>query len=303
MSAKTKRLLRFYEDELHVRYGERTVPEYLSHVKAFVGWLSDRGIELPEVRAEDLQTYQNELLGQKKKDGKPYSLSYHHYRLTAMKSLFRFLYRRGYILHDPSRSLEFKVKEKRLPRVILTEKEALQLIESADEKSPSGLRDRAVLETLYATGIRVTELANLNFWDVDVEEKILRVVLGKGRKDRNVPLTTTAAGAIAVYLEKGRPKLVSSNKPYLFLADKGGRLQRAVLSRIVQKYAQKAGIEKRVTCHTFRHSVATHLLKGRADIRHIQMLLGHESLQTTQRYTKVEISDLKRVIERAHPRS
>ena len=132
---------------------------------------------------------------------------------------------------------------------------------------------------------------------------MLRVVLGKGRKDRNVPLTTTAAEAISIYIEKGRPKLVNSNHTNLFLADKGGRLQRAVLSRIVQKYAQKAGIEKRVTCHTFRHSVATHLLKGRADIRHIQMLLGHESLQTTQRYTRVEISDLKRVIERAHPRN
>ena len=156
MSAKTKRLLGFYEDELHVRYGERTISEYRSHVKAFSGWLSAQNIELPDVRTEDLQTYQNELLGQKRKDGKPYSLSYHHYRLTVVKSLFRFLYRRGYILHDPSKSLEFKVREKRLPRVILTEKETLDLIDSADEKTPSGLRDRAVLETLYATGIRVT---------------------------------------------------------------------------------------------------------------------------------------------------
>ena len=279
------------------------MPEYRSHVRAFLGWLFDRGIELPEVRTEDLQTYQTELLGQKKKDGKPYSMGFHQYRLKAVKSLFRFLYRRGYLLHDPSSSLEFKAREKRLPRVILTEDEALRLIESADEKSPSGLRDRAVLETFYATGIRVTELANLNLWDVDIEEKMLRVVLGKGRKDRNVPLTTAAAEGIAVYLEKGRPGLVSLDKPYLFLADKGGRLQRAVLSRIVQKYAEKAGIEKHITCHTFRHSVATHLLRGRADIRHIQMLLGHESLQTTERYTRVEISDLKRVIERAHPRS
>jgi integrase/recombinase XerD len=303
MSAKTKRLLRFYEDELHVRYGERTVPEYQSHARAFLNWLSERNIEILDVRTEDLQRYQNELLGQRKKDGKPYSLGFHQYHIKVVKSFFRFLYRHGYILHDPSSSIDFKVKEKRLPRVILTEKEALRLIETASEKNPSGLRDRAILETLYATGIRVTELANLNLWDVDTEEKMLRVVLGKGRKDRNVPLTTTAAEAIAVYLEKGRPKLVSSSKPYLFLADKGDRLQRAVLSRIVQKYAKKVGIEKRVTCHTFRHSVATHLLRGRADIRHIQMLLGHESLQTTQRYTRVEISDLKRVIERAHPRN
>jgi integrase/recombinase XerD len=303
MSAKTKRLLRFYEDELHVRYGERTVPEYQSHARAFLNWLCELNIELLDVRTEDLQTYQNELLGQKKKDGKPYSLGFYQYRIKVVKSFFRFLYLHGYILHDPSSSIDFKAKEKRIPRVILTEEEALRLIESADEKSPSGLRDRAALETFYATGIRVTELANLNLWDVELEEKMLRVILGKGRKDRNVPLTTAAAEAIAVYLEKGRPKLVSSNNPYLFLADKGGRLQRAVLSRIVQKYARKAGIEKHITCHTFRHSVATHLLRGRADIRHIQMLLGHESLQTTQRYTRVEISDLKRVIERAHPRS
>ena len=124
--------------------------------------------------------------------------------------------------------------------------------------------------------------------------------MGKGKKDRFVPLTTAASEAIDVYLELGRPPTKS---PYLFLADKGGKLHRMALSKIIGVYAKKAKIKKHVTCHTFRHTVATHLLKGRADIRQIQKLLGHRSLKTTERYTRVEISDLKEVVARAHPRA
>jgi integrase/recombinase XerD len=303
MSAKMKRLLRLYEDELPSRYSERTAPQYLSQVLVFLGWLSHRDLELTDVRTEDIEAYLNDELGQKRPDGKPYSLSTHQKRLLAVKSLFQCLYRRGYLLHDPSSSIGFKIKMKRLPRVILTEKEARKIIDAARDTTPEGLRDRAILETFYGTGIRVTELANLTLEDADTEEKTLRIVLGKGQKDRNVPLTTAAAEAIAAYVESGRSKLVRSTRVrYLFVGNQGGWLHRAVLSRIVQRYAEKAGIKKHVTCHTFRHSVATHLLRNRADIRHIQMLLGHESLQTTQLYTRVEISDLKKVIERAHPR-
>ena len=132
---------------------------------------------------------------------------------------------------------------------------------------------------------------------------MLRVVLGKGRKDRNVPLTRAAAEAIEAYLVKGRPKLVAPGRVrYLFLPDRGGKMDRATACRIVRQWACEAGVKKHVTRHTFRHTVATHLLKGGADIRHIQALLGHASLGTTQRYTRVEVSDLKQVIERAHPR-
>jgi integrase/recombinase XerD len=297
------KLLRRYEEHMRCHYAERTAPEYLSHVKSFLDWSSERGIELTEIRTTDLQAYQNQLVGKKKKDGKPYSMGFVLNRLNAIKSLFRFLYESGFLLHDPARAVALKRKEKRLPRVILTPNEARCLIEAADEPTPIELRDRAILELFYATGIRVSELANLAPDDVDTEEKTVRIVLGKGKKDRYVPLTTAAAEAIEIYLELGRHKMAGSKKTtFLFLANKGGRLQRNVLSRIVQRYAKKAGIRKHVTCHTFRHSVATHLLKGRADIRHIQKLLGHRSLQTTQRYTHVEISDLKRVIARAHPR-
>lgn len=303
MSKKAERLLRLYEQELRMTFSERTFPEYLREVRKFLYWLSEQAIELVEVRSDDVHSYQNLLLTQKKPDGKAYSLSTHRSRLQSLKSFFRFLYRRGYLLHDPTSSIEFRQKERRLPRVILTVREARRLIESVKDRAPRALRDRAIIETLYATGIRVSELSNLKLGDVDTEARTLGVVLGKGKKDRNVPLTEPAAEAIEAYLEKGRPELVGSkNAPYFFLSDLGGWLHRAVLSRIVQSYARRARIRKHVTCHTFRHSVATHLLQGRADIRHIQRLLGHQSLNTTERYTHVEISDLKKVIARAHPR-
>jgi site-specific recombinase XerD len=303
MSKKAERLLRLYEQELRMTFSERTFPEYLREVRKFLCWLCEQAIELLEVRSDDIHSYQNLLLTQKKPDGKAYSLSTHRSRLQSLKSFFRFLYRGGYLLHDPTSSIEFRQKERRLPRVILTVREARRLIESVKERTPRALRDRAILETLYATGIRVSELSNLKMGDVDTEARILRVVLGKGKKDRNVPLTEPSVEAIETYLEKGRPKLSAlKNASYFFLSDLGGWLHRAVLSRIVQGYARRARIRKHVTCHTFRHSVATHLLQGRADIRHIQRLLGHQSLNTTERYTHVEISDLKKVIACAHPR-
>lgn len=187
--------------------------------------------------------------------------------------------------------------------MILTTREAKRVIEAPDTRTPEGLRDRAILETLYATGIRVSELGNLTPYDVDTEERVLKVVLGKGRKDRNVPLTRAAAEAIEAYLLKARPQLQGPRKVrFLFLQARGGKLDRATTARIVACRTSDAGVKKHVTPHTFRHTVATHLLKGRADIRHIQALLGHASLATTQRYTRVEVSDLRRVVERAHPR-
>lgn len=304
MSAKMRRLLTYYEQDLKLRCGKRTVPNYLHDVSEFIEWVHERGLELTEVRSQDLEAYQNALLAFRRKDGKPYSIGNQHNRLSAIKSLFRFLYQRGYVLSDPSTRLEYHLKEVRLPRTILTETEMRKLLDAtAKDHSPRGLRDRAILELLYATGLRATELANLTPWDVNVEDKTLRIAQGKGRKDRNVPLTSAACDAVEDYLELGRSKLLGSKKlPYLFLANEGGWLHRAVLSKIIARYATKARIEKSVTAHTFRHTVATHLLKGRADIRHIQKLLGHHTLQTTERYTRVELSDLRKVIARAHPR-
>jgi len=303
LSARDKRIFQLYEEDLGLRFGERTVAGYCGHVRAFLAWLSSRGLDLHEVRSGDLDAYQTALYARRKSDGKPYSTGAHANQLTAVKSLFRFLYRRAFVLTDPAASLPMPRLEQRLPRVILTKQEAARILEAPDKRTPLGLRDRAILEVLYATGIRASELVKLAVEDIDTEDRLLRVVLGKGNKDRVVPLTHLAARAIERYLVRGRPKLVGSvRSSALFVGPEGGRLQRGRLSAIVKEWAKEAHVKKPVTCHTFRHSVATHLLKGRADIRHIQRLLGHSSLSTTERYTRVELQDLKEVIARAHPR-
>jgi integrase/recombinase XerD len=297
---KADRLLKLFEDDLRVRYEERTGHEYLREVGVFLGWLEGRGVSLTSVRTEDLLAFQSFLYAQRKGSGRPYSSGNLKNRLKAVKSFFRFLHRRGYLLYDPAASVEYPRTERRLPRVILTREEARKIVEAPRARTATGLRDRAILETFYGTGIRCSELSNLTPDDVDTEERILRVIRGKGRRDRNVPLTRAAARAIEAYLVGARAKL--GEKPFLFLQNRGGRMDSATLSRLVRSWALAAGVKKRVTCHTFRHSVATHLLKGKADIRHIQELLGHASLATTERYTHVEISDLQDVIRRAHPR-
>ena len=264
-----------------------------------------------DVRSVDLEAYQGHLSALRKKDGRPYTVGSQHARLIAMKNFFRFLYRRDLLIHDPAAVIELGRAEDRLPRVVLTEEEARRVVTVPRGETPLVLRDRAILETLYAKGIRVSELAHLTVNDVDTEERVLRVVMGKGRKDRNVPLTRASARAIEEYLAKGRETIVNGGEGrarargegrLLFLAEHGGKLHRAIVGRIIARWAKKAGIKKHVTCHTFRHSVATQLLRGGADIRHIQALLGHASLKATERYTRVEIQDLKRVVERAHPR-
>ena len=288
---------------MRVRYTAKVAHDTLHAVRGFLAWIGERGIALGGVRSEDLVAYQTAVMALRKADGTPYSSGNLAHRIAAVKALFRFLFRGGYLLTDPSGALEYPRREERLPRGVLTREEARRLVEAPDTSNPLGLRDRAILETFYATGIRASELANLKCADVDTEDRLLRVVLGKGQKDRNVPLTRSAAEAIEAYLEGGRPHMQGASKTArLFLARRGGRMHDSLLNDLVQAAAKTARIEKHATCHTLRHSVATHLLKGGADIRHIQALLGHSSLQATERYTHVEISDLSRVLRRAHPR-
>ena len=276
----------------------------------------DRGDDDDPSRAltrADLHRYQADLVAQRKPNGTPYSAGFHVNRLSALKSFFGFLLRRQIVLLDPMAGLERPRLETRLPRAILTRREARRIVEAPRARSPLALRDRAILETLYATGIRASELIHLSPFDVDTEEGVLRVIHGKGGKDRHVPLTCAAADAIATYLVNGRPVLLAAKKTgsgiypskaarRLFVSPRGGVLYRATLDKLVHRWAKQARIKKRVTAHVFRHSVAAQLLKRGADIRHIQVLLGHASLSTTERYTRVEISDLQAVVKRAHPR-
>jgi integrase/recombinase XerD len=303
VSQKTEKLVQLYREALDVQLAPRTVRSYSDCVEDLVRWLAGRGVEAGHAKSEDLQAYQRELFTRRRPDERPYSLGYQATHVTAVKSFYHFLYRRLLVLRDPAAVLEQVRLEKRLPRTILSREEVQRILAVARERSSIGLRDRAILETLYATGIRYGELSKLSLYDVDTKERVLRVIQGKGRKDRNVPLTRASCHAIEDYLVNARPKLVVNPKlRYLFLSDKGGFMHCAVVNERLQLWSKKARIKKHVTCHTFRHSVATHLLRGHADIRHIQALLGHATLSTTERYTRVEIGDLKKVIARAHPR-
>ncbi len=301
--AKMVQLLARYEADLGSYAAPRTVETYVASVRSFLSWLDAHGVALCDVRPADLEAWRSALQTKRRRDGRPCAASTQYDYLVSLKNFFRFLVRHGYLLHDPAASLELPRREKRLPRIIYSPSEVKHIIEAASGETPRELRDRALVETLYATGLRVGELTKLTPYDVDFEERVCRVVMGKGRKDRRVPLTAPAAEAIERYLDFGRARLLGpSRAPYLFLGDKGGYLHRGVVGRILRALAKRAGVRKPVACHGFRHSLATHLLTRGADIRHIQALLGHACLSSTQIYTQVEVSDLRRVLTRTHPR-
>jgi integrase/recombinase XerD len=302
LTPRALKLLGLYREETALRFSERTVGSYMSHLHVFLAWLDARGITIAAARSEDIHQYQSDLLAVRRPDGRPYSAGHQVNVLKGIKSFFGYLYRRGYRLSDAAATVPYPRVEKRLPRNLLTPDEARRILEAPRGRSPQALRDRAILETLYATGIRASELSHLTPYDADTEERVLHIVRGKGGKDRTVPLTCTAARAIAEYVAQGRARIGPKQARHLFLGDKGGLLHRAVLSRIIRHWTEEAGLTKHVTAHTFRHSIATELLRGGADIRYIQALLGHALLGSTQIYTRVEITDLQQVIARAHPR-
>ena len=179
----------------------------------------------------------------------------------------------------------------------------LAILEAPSGDTPLELRDRAILEVLYSTGLRNMELRNLTLFDADLKGGLLRIRDGKRKKERIVPLGECAVRHLRRYLRNGRPHLAqSSSQTLLFVSKNGRQITSANLIWIVKKYLKRTKIGKEITPHSFRHSCATHMLKGKADLRHIQELLGHASVQTTQIYTKVELSNLKEVHRRCHPR-
>lgn len=223
-------------------------------------------------------------------------------RLAALKAFYQFLVREKRIKSDPTANLESPKLEKRLPRV-LTVNEVERLLAQPDHAQPAGMRDRAMLELLYATGIRVSELVSLNIGDTNLEARYIRCA-GKGSKERIVPLGSLAVQSVGEYLEHGRAKLVKDrSEAALFVNHHGHRLTRQGFWKIVKKYADDARIEKEITPHTLRHSFATHLLDNGADLRSVQEMLGHADISTTQIYTHVTKGRLREVYARTHPRA
>ncbi|HEX7771640.1 MAG TPA: tyrosine-type recombinase/integrase [Pyrinomonadaceae bacterium] len=224
-------------------------------------------------------------------------------RLAAVRKFFSWLLSEQQIAYNPASTLQLPKQPQRLPRGELTKTEARRLLEATPAVKPRDIRDRAILETLYATGIRRAELITLTLYDADLQTATLRIQ-GKGRRERVVPLTQSAIAALKLYLEEARAVFArEAGQVRLFVSTRsGGPLDDADIMRIVRKAADRAGIRKHVTPHTLRHTCATHLLKGRADIRQIQKLLGHRRLSSTEVYTRVELTDLHEVLARCHPR-
>ncbi len=222
-------------------------------------------------------------------------------RLSALRSFFKYLVLDGHLDRNPARTLVRPSMWRTLPKV-LTVEEVESLLNRPADDNPRGLRDRAMLEVLYGAGLRVSELANLKSADVNLDEGFL-VCRGKGGKERLVPLGASARRAVVLYRDGARPRLEQGTVETLFLTRRGGGFTRQGVWKLVRAYARAAGLEGKMSPHTLRHSFATHLLERGADLRSVQLMLGHSDITTTQIYTHVSRERLRRVYDRYHPRA
>ncbi len=223
-------------------------------------------------------------------------------KISSIKAFYRYLVFNKTINYSPASDLELLKVGRKLP-LILSIGEVTSIIESADEKTPLGLRDRACLELLYAAGLRISELLSLTITDLDLDNDLVNVI-GKGNKQRIVPFGKKAEKAIDEYISIGRPLIIKKrSSPFLILNARGKNMSRMGFLKILRKYRIKAGIKKRVTPHMFRHSFATHLLEAGADLRVVQELLGHVDISTTQIYTHIDREYLKEIYRVHHPRA
>lgn len=289
---------------LEVRgYSRQTTKSRRCELGVFLGWCVERSIERPsELSRRMLERYQRHLFHRRRVDGKPLSARSQHNLLRAVRVFFSWLVRSEYLPSNPAADMEMPKLPKRLPRDVLSTEEAEQVIAQPDVKTPLGLRDRAMLEVLYSTGIRRAELVGLDTYDLDFHRGVLMVRAGKGNKDRVVPIGERAMAWVNKYLSEVRPEYsFDRDEQALFLNYDGERLHLSYIGHVVRAYLDQAGIEKRGACHIFRHTVATVMLENGADIRYIQAMLGHEKLETTQIYTHVAIAKLKQIHTVTHP--
>jgi integrase/recombinase XerD len=287
-------------------YSPETVRTRRSAIGRFIAWCDVRGLAEPaEVTRPILERYQRHLFAYRKPSGAPLTLPTQFGCLSPLRSWFRWLAREGAISVNPAAELVLPRLPKQLPRALLGVAEAAAILEAADPATPEGLRDRALLELLYSTGLRRAELARLRRYDADLARGTVFVREGKGRKDRVVPLGARAAAWLDRYLAHARPHWPGGSDEALFVTGRGPMPGLALspdqVAGIVRRAKLHAGIAKPGAAHLLRHACATHMLDGGADVRHIQALLGHASLATTERYTHVAIARLQEVHARTHP--
>lgn len=308
------RLVRYMDEHfewmLVTGYSADTVRARRQALRKFIAWADERGLDDPrEITKPMLERYQRWLFYYRKPDtpqgrkdaGQPLTISMQYQYLAPLKTWFRWLSREHHILANPAADLDLPKQPKRLPRSVPSVQEVEAILAEAEPDSAQGLRDRALLEVLYATGLRRMELPGVAIYDVDLQRGLLWVRHGKGGRERVVPLGGRAVAWLDKYLTEARPELLAADTAALFLTDYGQPIKPEQVADKVKRYMRFAGIDKIGSTHLLRHACATHMLEGGADIRFIQEMLGHASIETTEIYTHVSIDKLIAVHGATHP--
>ncbi len=275
---------------------DNSIEAYERDLRDYFGFLSKK--KITKVSEDDTALILKHMLELQKKKISSVSRVRH---LVTIRGFYKFLFNEKILKKNPAKIIELPKTGIRLPDV-LTVREIELLLATPNKENAKGLRNAAMIELLYAAGLRVSELLNLKIADINREAGFVKV-LGKGSKERIVPIGMYAKKSIEEYIKKSRPKLIKEKtSPYIFVARAGTPLTRQGFWKIIKKYAKQAGITKKITPHTFRHSFATHLLEGGADLRAVQKMLGHADISTTQIYTHVASDRLKEIHKKFHPR-
>jgi integrase/recombinase XerD len=279
-----------------------TLHAYRTDLLQFGRFLDERDVSALEAKATDVADFLEGLATGENIGKPPASPATIHRKSACLRSFYRHLRRDGLLDTDPTATLSKPRRSRKLPQV-LTRGDIEKLLSQPHGTEPAALRDRALLELMYACGLRASEAIGLELMDVDVQEGVLRA-RGKGSKERIVPIGQAALKALRIYVERGRPVLVKgAPEAHLFVNFRGGQLTRQGLYKIVRRHAATAGLADRMSPHTLRHTFATHLLAGGCDLRSVQEMLGHADVSTTQLYTHLSSERLKDVYFRAHPRA
>ena len=293
-----ERAFQNYLTHLQVERGlaVNTVEAYRRDLLEFFSFLESRKWSLEAVGKQELTQYLQHLYGH-------LSARSVMRKIVSLRSFFRFLLLDGYLQEDPAETLESPRTWRTLPKY-LSEEEVEQLLEQPDVATPHGLRDRAMLEVLYATGLRVSELVPIRLEEMNLEAGWVRA-FGKGSKERLVPIGDSAVAFVQKYVEQARGHFLRKRapSPYLFLTQQGGPMTRQYFWMLVTKYGRQVGVKKKLSPHMLRHSFATHLLDHGADLRAVQLMLGHADISTTQIYTHVTRERLKQIYDKHHPRA
>jgi len=298
------RWLEDYFAHLAVRnYSANTIRGRRQGLSSFIEWAQERGLtRAGEITRPILESYQRWLWRSRKANGNRLSVSHQRNRLSALKDWFRWMVRQNILPANPASELEMPRPEKRLPVEALSLAQIEAVLQVPDLADPLGVRDRAMLEVFYSSGIRRGDLCRLEVTDINPERRTLFVRQGKGHKDRVVPIGERALAWVERYLAEVRPRLVvDTRERALFLTGYGEAFNPQVVSHMASQFIKKADIGRKGSCHLLRHTCGTHLLEGGADIRFIQRILGHEKLETTAIYTEVSIVQLQEVHARCHP--